>query len=128
MIQAPLNIMNKEQINKLKNKLKENKTSLESQLQSFAQKDNKDNNNWDARYPEFDKGDLEEKADAIEEYASLLPIERALETKLKNINDALQKIKDNSYGRCEKCNKDISYEELSITPETKNCRHCDKRV
>jgi RNA polymerase-binding transcription factor DksA len=67
---------------------------------------------------------LEEKADAVEEYASLLPVERALETKLKNINDALQKMKEDSYGKCEKCNKDISYEELSITPETKNCQEC----
>ncbi|WP_455544538.1 TraR/DksA family transcriptional regulator [Intestinibacter sp.] len=43
---------------------------------------------------------------------------------LDKVNDALQKIEDNSFGYCERCNNKIESERLDILPETKLCAHC----
>jgi DnaK suppressor protein len=118
--------MKKEQLQKLKNELEESKTKLEETLGSFAHKNKAVEGDWNAVYPKSDKVNEEEKADEVEEYSALLPIEQTLESKLRKINEALNKIKNNSYGSCEKCGKEIPYEELSVTPETKNCSSCDR--
>ncbi len=116
--------MNKKQTEELKKKLEENKSSLEEMLRRFAKKDNLPEGDWETVFPKTEGSSMEEKADEVEEYAALLPVEHALEVKLKNINEALEKIKKGSYGKCEKCNKEIDYKRLSITPETKNCSKC----
>ncbi len=117
--------MNKEQKEQLREKLEENKKSLEKALGSFAKKDDLPEGDWDTVFPKNEDSSMEEKADEVEEYSSLLPVEHALETKLKNINDALKKIKTDSYGICEKCGEQISYKKLSLTPETKTCKNCN---
>ncbi len=116
--------MNKKQLEEIKNKLEESKKSLEETLEGFAQKKDLPEGDWETKYPKFEGISAEEKADEVEEYASLLPIEHSLELKLKKVNEALKKLEENNYGKCEKCHADISYEELFITPETKNCKNC----
>ncbi len=116
--------MNKKQIEELKKKLEENKASLEKALGSFAKKDNVPEGDWETVFPKVEGSNMEEKADEVEEYSTLLPVEHALEIKLKNINDALEKIKKGTYGKCEKCGKEISHKKLLITPETKKCKNC----
>jgi RNA polymerase-binding transcription factor DksA len=113
-------------INKLKQKLEKEKMSLEKELKSFANKDKKLKDDWDARFPNFNNNsvNLENEAAETEEYATLLPIEHALEVKLKNINLALEKIENNKYGKCEKCNKEIEEKLLEAQPETKLCLKC----
>ena len=127
--------MNKKTLEELKLKLKQAKQSLEKQLQSFAKKDPNLKHDWDTKFPKFDGGHLEEAADEVEEYSSLLPVEFSLETKLKDINLALKKInpsanlraKKTKYGVCEKCGKVISYKRLNISPEAKFCLKCMPR-
>ncbi len=123
--------MNKNLIKKLKQKLESEKTALEKELKSFANKDKKLKGDWDTRFPHFGEeagsADLEKEADEVEEYSTLLPIEYTLETKLRNINLALEKIKNKGgekYGICEKCNKKISLKRLETYPEAKNCQKC----
>lgn len=116
--------MNKEQIKALKNKLEKNKESLEEMLQRFAKKDNLPEGDWDTIYPKTERSSMEEMADEVEEFSSLIKIEHSLEMKLKNINDALEKIKLGKYGICEKCNQEIEHKKLLITPETKICKDC----
>lgn len=115
-------------INKLKQQLEEKKIALEKELKSFADKDKKLKDDWDTRYPnlgeESDTSDLEGEAQEVEEYVTLLPIEHALETKLKDINLTLEKIKNNHYGKCEKCKQEIEEKLLEALPETKLCLKC----
>jgi DnaK suppressor protein len=116
--------MNKKQLELLKKKLEENKSSLEESLLHFAKEDGFEKGNWDTVFPKVEGSDMEEKADEVEEYSSLLPVEHALELKLKSVNEALEKIKKNKYGACESCEKKISFKRLSITPEIKKCKKC----
>ena len=84
--------------------------------------------NWLTRFPLFGLGRShnDENAEEIEEYENLLPIEHTLELRLKDINDALVKIKENRYGQCEKCKKEIEPERLKIVPEAKLCLRCSR--
>lgn len=47
---------------------------------------------------------------------------------LNEINEALDKISDGSYGVCTNCNKEIEKERLEIIPETTLCSHCAKEI
>lgn len=120
--------MNKNLLDKLKQKLEKEKINLEEELKTFANKDKKLEHDWDTRFPNFgeesDLFDSEKEADEVEEYSNLLPIEYALETKLKNINLALGRIEKNTYGKCEKCKNEIKENLLKICPETKLCQDC----
>lgn len=120
--------MEKKIIQKLKLKLEREKENLEKELESFAKKDLKLKGNWQAKFPKFDGGvgsqRLEEAADEVEEYLTLLPIEARLELKLKAVNSALGKIKKGKYGKCEKCKKEIPLARLKVYPEAKTCLKC----
>jgi len=122
--------MNKKLLNELKEKLEKEKMAIEEQLKKFAKKDEKLSGDWDALFPKWNgeagSSALETMADEVEEYETRLPIEYALETKLKNINLALEKIKKRRYGICEKCKKEIPTERLKVSPEACFCLKCQK--
>lgn len=118
--------MDKKIIEQLKRQLEKEKESLEKNLQGFARKKEKSLDDWKTQYPKFDKNsNLEEAADEVEEYENLLPVEHNLELRLKDVNTALEKIKKNAYGKCEKCGKPISIQRLKAYPEAKTCNKCD---
>jgi len=120
--------MDKKTLEELKGKLEKEKIKIEEELKKFATKDEKLAGDWDTRFPKFDgasgSSNLETAADEVEEYASLLPLEYALEVKLKNINSSLNKMKSGKYGICEKCGKEIPIERLKIYPEASFCLKC----
>jgi len=122
--------MTKNFLREAKNKLKEEKKSIEGQLRAFAEKDVRPKDDWDTKFPHFDGGTgsqrLEEAADEVEEYSTKLPIEFRLEFKLRDINSAFHKIKQGEYGKCERCKKPISLERLKIYPEARFCLKCEK--
>lgn len=113
--------MNKELIEELKAKLEEQKNFVEKELENFAKKDPNLKHNWDAKYPSREDSDKDEAADDAQEYDTALSLEYSLELKLKDIKLALEKIKNNNYGICEKCGKQIEEERLKAVPEAKFC-------
>lgn len=48
------------------------------------------------------------------------------QSKLNDINKALNKLKNGTYGKCEKCNKEIPLERLEAMPSAKLCMSCEK--
>ncbi len=115
-------------LKKIEQKLKTVKVSLEQELQRFAQEDKKLKGDWDTKFPKFNGGSggqiMEDTAEEVEEYTTKLPIEYSLETRLRDINLALEKIKKGSYGKCEKCLKAIDKKRLEVCPEAKTCIQC----
>lgn len=117
-------------LKELREKLKKEKKELEEELKKFAQK-KESSEDWKTKFPAFDGGEagsgaLEKEADEVEEYETLLPIEQSLESKLQNINLALEKIEKGNYGICEKCKKEIEIERLKAIPEARFCKNCKK--
>lgn len=116
--------MTKKLLQELKEKLEKEKQVLETELKNFAKEDTKPKGDWDTRYPKFNGGKLEEEADEVQEYEKLLSVEYSLETRLKAVKGALEKIKKGKkgkYGLCEKCGKKISIERLKVCPEARIC-------
>jgi DnaK suppressor protein len=121
--------MKKSLLQKLKQKLEKEKIIIEEELKKIARKDEKLPDDWDTIFPKYDGGKssgsaLEEAADEVEEYETLLPIEYILETELRDINSALEKIKKGKYGKCEKCQKEIPISRLKVSPEARFCLKC----
>lgn len=116
--------MNKELLEQLKIKLEEQKKSLEKELKSFAEKDSNLKHNWDAKYPNREDGDKDEEADEVQEYDNMISLEHSLESKLKDVNLALEKIEKGEYAKCENCGKQIEEERLQAAPEAKLCINC----
>lgn len=124
--------MDKKLIQELKENLEKQRILTEQQLKGFAKKDEKLKGDWDTRFPHFDGGEsgsaaLEKAADEVTEYGNLLPIEHNLETSLKDINLALEKIRNGKYGICEKCGKEIPEERLKVHPEARFCLKCENK-
>jgi len=95
--------MNKKLLSELKEKLEEQKISIEAELGKFAKKDENLRGDWDTKFPKTDGGTggqaLEDAADQVEEYVNLLPVEHNMELRLQSINSALEKIKKGTYGK-----------------------------
>lgn len=118
--------LTKKLLKEQKRKLEKEKKQIKEGLKSFAKKDTHVKGNWRTKFPNFGfrTADPSEEADQVEEYEAALPMEHALETKLKKVEQALKRIKNKSYGTCEKCKKGIKIERLKAYPETNLCIKC----
>lgn len=122
-------------IDQQKQKLEQEKIKLQDSLSSFASKDPNFKGDWDTKYPNMGAGDsretgdeaLEIEADESESYAATLPVEFELELKLQQVNRALEQIKNNNYGICNVCKKEIPRERLEVIPETNICLECKEK-
>ena len=122
--------MNKKLIQELKDKLEKEKTAMEEQLKTFADKDPNLKGDWDSKFPqfngEFGGAALESAADEVEEYGSRLSVEHSMELKLRDINIALENIKNEKYGKCDNCGKEIDERRLMVSPAARFCMKCQK--
>ena len=125
--------MEKKTLNELKKKLEAEKVLLEKDLLKFADKDKKIPYDYDTRFPELDVASRssapDENATEIDSYGNLLAVEHALELRLKEVGEALEKIKknDGSYGKCENCSREIEIERLKANPAAKICLKCTNK-
>ena len=121
-------------LNQLKKKLEAEKVLLEKDLLKFADKDKKVPYDYDTRFPELDvvsrPSAPDENATEIDSYGNLLAVEHALELRLKEVGEALEKIKknDGSFGKCEKCQGEIELERLKANPAAKLCLSCANKT
>jgi DnaK suppressor protein len=72
-----------------------------------------------------DEGDKAESSYTKEFLLSLSDSERK---KLQLIDEALQRIKENTYGKCKMCGKDIGMKRLRVVPWTSHCINCQEKA
>lgn len=110
----------------LKQRLERERRELEDSLQKIAVKDPNLPGDWDTKFPQFEGGAAhpEESASEVEEYDMLLDVEHNLEMRLKEVNDALEKIARGTYGICVKCGKEIPLARLQANPAADTCMTC----
>ena len=121
--------MDKKTLEQFNKKLEKEKGKLTRELKTFAKRDPKMKGNWLTRFPFFNTNRLrpDEKAEKREDYENLLPVEYALETRLKDVDEALERIKKGTYGKCVNCGKEIRVKRLEIVPEAKLCSVCGRK-
>lgn len=110
-------------------KLEEEKKLLSEELSGLGKVDK--TGDWEAS-PEDevvkqdvqDEGDMAERTEDYEERTSIL---NELEERLGDVNKALSKIENGSYGTCEVCNAQIEEDRLGANPSAKTCKVCMER-
>ena len=92
-------------IKELQDNLKKEKALLTEELKSIAKKDPKLQGNWDTKFVQFGThtSEQDENVDEVEEYTNTLPVEHSLELRLKEVEQALNRIKKDNYGRDYPC-------------------------
>jgi len=68
--------------------------------------------------------DREDNATEVEQFTDNLPVEVALENKLKDVIEALGEMENGTYGICKNCNEEIDIKRLEINPSARTCIKC----
>ena len=99
----------------LKKKLEKTKTDLEKEIHELEEKS-----------PDFgnDTDHFEEEESETIEHKTQFGIAHELRKRLADVETALEKIQEHTYGKCENCAKEIEIEMLRIDPESKYCKDC----
>jgi len=81
-----------------------------------------------AHVPAFENiGDGEdENAEEVTNYGTNLSLERTLDSSLRDVVNALDRIQKGTYGICKYCNKPIDEKRLRARPESSSCIECKK--
>ena len=106
--------MNQDQLNNHKEKLERERMALLEEIKR-AEKP--------ADFGD-DVDEFEEATDRTEDYANQLAVASDLKKRLDEIDIALSKIKNGTYGNCQKCGGPIGEEVLSLSPEAPFCKKC----
>ncbi|MBU4216693.1 TraR/DksA family transcriptional regulator [Candidatus Parcubacteria bacterium] len=79
------------------------------------------------KFPEF--GDkLDENAQEIDEYTTNLATDKVLESSLRDIDKALERIENKTYGVCKYCHKPINPKRLLARPVASACVECKTKL
>ncbi len=71
---------------------------------------------------------LDEESDESEDFSNKLAIQQALKDQLNEIDGALNRIRQGTYGICTKCGKEIEKEILELVPESELCETDKKGI
>ncbi len=115
--------MKKQFIAEMKKILEEQQTKLENELKIFAAKNPNTHGGFAANFPQY--GDKEdENAAEVATFTDNLSLKKTLENNLRDVKQALDRIKDNTYGVCKYCKKEIDARRLRARPESSSCMNC----
>lgn len=112
-------MLNDSQITGFRQKLEEERKQIELEIKNLE------------KFPDFGSETADpndEEADVAEEFSTNHSIEATLAVRLKDIEDALKKISEHTYGMCEKGGEEIETEILEINPESRLCKRCKQNV
>jgi len=119
--------MNKKILTQIKEKLLKQKRELISELETFADKNQNVEDDYNAKFPQY--GDHEdENAAEVADFEGDLYLEKTLEKSLKRVNQALDMIKRGTYGKCRECKKEIPQKRLLAFPTATKCMDCKKKT
>ncbi|MBU2228808.1 MAG: TraR/DksA C4-type zinc finger protein [Patescibacteria group bacterium] len=119
--------MDKEFMKKMEEELLKQQTKLRGELSSFADESVKKEDDYNTRFPNYGDKD-EENATEVADFQDNLSLEKNLEKTLGKVDVALEKIKNGTYGKCDKCANEIDAARLEAFPAAVLCMECNKFV
>ena len=122
------NALSKDEIKDIKDELLLRKEQILKDLNTVSEKeDTVSGEDFKATFPEYgDKDD--ENAQEINEYSTNLATEQVLEKTIKDINIALERIENNTYGVCKYCGESIGKKRMQARPVASSCIACKTRI
>ncbi len=119
--------LDKKTIEELKKELESRKKQILEDLKDIAKNDDHESDGMTAKFPEYgDKAD--ENAQEISEYSTNLATEKLLEKTLRDINSALDRIKEGTYGICKYCGEPIGKKRMKARPVASACVSCKEKL
>ncbi len=106
------------ELNHFKEKLLAEKDNLEKEVASYKAKDPA----FDNRLSESYDDDISE----MEGHDRVAATENELRLRLEEVDEALKRIVDGTYGKCANCGQEISIERLEAMPTAKYCASCQE--
>lgn len=105
-----------------KEKLEEQRVSLETELSRIAKKDPV-GDDYHARVEQVGRAEDENVIEEVQ-YESARSVEQSLELQLREVNAALRRLQEGAYGVCAVCRSPIDRERLLALPSAATClRH-----
>lgn len=122
------NEMTKDEIMSIKEDLLKRKIQILNDLKNIGEKENTGNEeDYRTVFPEYGSKD-DENAQEINEYSTNLATEQVLEGALKDINIALERIEEGTYGICKYCNEPIAKKRMLARPVASSCIACKTKI
>mgnify|MGYP003419556910 FL=1 len=104
-------------LGEVKGKLVEEKERLSQELLRFT-KANETEGSYTTQFQDMGS-DEDEQASEVEQYVDDIALESNLESQLKDVLDALEKLEAGTYGVCEETGEMISEERLRVYPQAR---------
>jgi RNA polymerase-binding transcription factor DksA len=111
-------------IQTLKKNLETEKEMLETSLSNVAVRNPDNPEDWEGKAEILDEeeADPNDVADNIEELEANDAVTAELEDRLEEINGALARIENGSFGICSICHKEIEEDRLKANPAAETCK------
>lgn len=105
-----------------KQKLEEEKAILMAELASLGNRDAK-THEWEATIDEAatENADINSSADRFEDFEEKSALITPLEAKLKQVEEALERIEKGTFGKCRVCHGPIEEARLHANPAAETC-------
>lgn len=126
-MKSPTTVFTTEFLNEIKKLLLDLKGRLEAELGNFATKDPHTVGNFDAVFPTYGDGE-DENAREVADYTANKPLEITLEKTLQDVNKALKRLEEGTYGICKYCDQPIAEKRLLARPTSSACVSCKKTL
>ena len=116
-------VLEKEDIEQIKKQLLAYKQEVVNDLDDISESDDHEADNRGVKFPEYgDKPD--ENAQEISEYTTTVATEKIFEKSLEDVDKALKRIEDGTYGICKYCHGSIGKKRLLARPTASSCVSC----
>ena len=113
----------KEVLEQIKTDLLKQKERIVSDLNKMSKQDSHEADNRGAQFPEYgDKPD--ENAQEISDFSTTVAAQKVLEKSLSDVEGALKRIENGTYGICKYCHKPINEKRLVARPTAGACISC----
>ena len=119
--------MRPETIKKIKTELLQMRKETEKALEAFATKELGNANDFTSTFPDYGE-ENDENAQEVGQYSTNLATEQILEKTLHDIDTALKKIDQGTYGICKYCHKEIDEKRLLARPFSDSCIKCKNKL
>jgi len=119
--------MDKKILEKIKKELLARKKEIGAELDRFTKEDK----HAKAKHrPSFDEigSTNDDNAKEIDMYSTNLSVSKVLEKNIKDIDSALKRIEDGTYGICKYCKKEIGEKRLLARPVSSACISCKNKL
>ncbi len=109
-------------LEELRGALEAEKDSLEEELASHGRVQS-ESGDWQGASVGFEgeEADPIDAADQVEELLTNTPLVEELEARHTDVEEALERIENGAYGKCEECGEEIPFDRLEANPAARTC-------